>query len=89
VALTRYFDACHSSHAFAVPKEHAEFWPRLIEREPFVPTRTLFVDDSVPVLNAARDFGIAQLRAVRRPDSGKPAQPTGDYIAVDAVAELL
>ncbi len=89
VELTRYFDACYSSHAFAVPKEHAEFWPRLMEREPFVPERALFVDDSVPVLDAARDFGIARLRAVRRPDSGKAPQATGDHVAVDGVAELL
>jgi len=41
------------------------------------------------VLDAARDFGIAWLRAVRCPDSGLPPQHTGDYAAVDRVAELL
>ncbi len=89
VALTPYFDACYSTHAFACPKEQAEFWPRLAAEEGFQPQRTLFVDDSLPVLNAARDFGIGWLRAVRCPDSGRPPQPTGDYVAVDRVADLM
>jgi 5'-nucleotidase len=89
VALTRYFDACYSTHAFAHPKEAAEFWPRLEAKEGFDAARTLFVDDSVPVLHAARDFGIGWLRAIRRPDSGLPPQPTGDFAAVDRVADLM
>jgi HAD superfamily hydrolase (TIGR01509 family) len=89
VALSRYFDVCYSTHPFAYPKEDAEFWPRLAAEERFQPERTLFVDDSLAVLNAARDFGIGCLRAVRRPDSGLPPQPTGDYAAVDGVADLL
>jgi GMP/IMP 5'-nucleotidase len=49
----------------------------------------LFVDDSLSVLDTARDFGIGWLRAVRRPDSGRPPQHTGDYPAVDRVADLM
>jgi 5'-nucleotidase len=89
VALTRYFDACYSTHPFAAPKEDAAFWPRLAAEERFQPQRTLFVDDSLAVLKAARDFGIGWLRAVRCPDSGQPPQATGDYVAVDGVADLM
>ena len=89
VRLTEHFDACYSTHAFGVPKEDARFWPRLLAIEPFVPARTLFVDDSVPVLDAARDFGIRWLRAVRLPDSGSPAQDTGSHPAVDRVSDLM
>lgn len=89
VGLTAHFDAYYSTHSFDVPKENAVFWPRLQAKEPFVPQRTLFVDDSLPVLRAAHGFGIAWLRAVRRPDSGRPAQATGNYAAVDRVADLL
>ena len=89
VALTRYFDACYSSQPFDAPKEDSAFWPRLAAREPFLPQRTLFVDDSLKVLLCARDYGIAHLRAVRRPDSGAPPQVTGDFAAIDSVAELL
>jgi 5'-nucleotidase len=87
--LVRHFDACYSTHSFDRPKEDAEFWPRLAARERFDSARTLFVDDSLAVLNAARDFGIGWLRAIRRPDSGLPPQHTGDYPAVDGVADLL
>jgi putative hydrolase of the HAD superfamily len=87
--LTDHFDAWYSTHTFHAPKEDARFWPRLNAREPFVPQRTLFIDDSLPVLDAAHAFGIGWLRAVRLPDSGRPRQDTGRYVAVDGVAELM
>jgi 5'-nucleotidase len=89
VAITRHFDRCYSTHTFGVPKEDASFWPRLMLEEVFDAQRTLFVDDSLPVLESAHRFGIAHLRAVRRPDSGLPPNATGRFIAVDGVAELL
>ncbi len=89
VRLSEYFDACYSAHSFHAPKEDAAFWPRFNALERFVPQRTLFVDDSIPVLDAAHRFGIAWLRAVRLPDSGGPAQETGHYAAVDRVADLM
>jgi 5'-nucleotidase len=88
VGLTAYFDACYSTNAFQVPKESANFWPRLQAMEPFVPERTLFVDDSLPVLHAAQAFGIGWICAVRRPDSGQPPQNTGHYRSVNRVADL-
>lgn len=87
--LTRHFDAVYSTHSFRAPKEDASFWPRFHGREQFAPGRTLFVDDSLPVLDAAHDFGIGWLRAVRLPDSGRPPQHTGRYAAVDRVDELM
>jgi 5'-nucleotidase len=89
LALSQYFDACYSTHSFAAPKEDPAFWPRLAAEERFQRERTLFVDDSLAVLKAARDFGIGWVRAVRRPDSGRPPQYTGGYAAVDRVADLL
>lgn len=88
VGLAAHFDACYSTHAFDAPKEHAAFWPRLHAAEPFAAERTLFVDDSLPVLDAAQGFGIGWLRAIRRPDSGQPPKNTGQYIAVDRIADL-
>jgi 5'-nucleotidase len=89
VALTKYFDACYSSHPFDAPKENAAFWPRLAALEEFSPPRTLFIDDSLPVLESARVYGIAHLRAVRCPDSGAPPQATGGFASINGVAELL
>jgi 5'-nucleotidase len=89
VRLAQRFDACYSTHPFGVPKEDPTFWPRLRAIESFVPERTLFVDDSLPVLDAARAYGIAWLRAVKLPDSGRPAQDTGPYVSVDRVSDLM
>ena len=87
VAVKRYFHACYSTHRFDAPKEDAAFWPRFHALEPFRPERTLFVDYSLPVLDAAQAFGIAWLRAVRVPGSGP--QDTGAYAAVDGVRDLM
>ena len=89
VDLARHVDASYSAHPFALPKEHPDFWGRLRLCEPFEPGRTLFVDDNLEVLEAARRYGIAHLRAVRRPDSGRPPQDTRDFAAIDRVADLL
>jgi putative hydrolase of the HAD superfamily len=89
VGLGMHFDAIYSSHTFGAPKESADFWPRLQAAEPFALGRTLFVDDSLPVLRAAEAFGVGWLRAVRRPDTGQPPQTTGPYPGVDRIADLL
>jgi 5'-nucleotidase len=88
-ALAGQLDAAYSTHAFGAPKEAAAFWPRLHAVERFDPARTLLVDDSLPVLGAARGFHIRWLRAIRRPDSGQPPRDTGEFVGVDSVAELL
>lgn len=89
VDLVGHLDAVYSTHAFGAPKEDPAFWPRFAATAPFDPARTLFVDDSLPVLRAARDYGVAWLRAIRRPDSGRPARDTTGFVGVESVAELL
>lgn len=87
--LEPHFDAIVTSHELGVAKEDVAFWRRLQEIEPFDPARTLLVDDSLPVLDSARSFGIAHLRAVRRPDTRQPEKQTGGYLALDTFAEIL
>ena len=87
--LAEHFDRLICAHAFRVPKEDAQFWPRLAAEDPFDPDRTLFVDDSLPVLRAARDYGIRHLRAVRLPDSKAPPKQTEDFIAIESFDDLL
>lgn len=89
VPLAAHFDASYSSHRFEVPKEDPAFWARFRAHEPFEPKRTLIVDDSSVVLESARQYGIAWLRAVRRPDSGRPPNQINGFAAVDRVADLL
>jgi putative hydrolase of the HAD superfamily len=87
--LRHYFDEVICSHDFGVPKENNLFWERFVDRHPFRRERSLFVDDSLPVLRAARTFGIGQVVAVRRPDSGQPQRDVEDFTAVDGIAGLL
>lgn len=87
--LARYLDAIHSSHDLGVPKEHAEFWGRLSAIEPFDAPRTMLVDDSLPVLRSAHDFGIGRVIAILRPDSSRPAVAAADFHGVESVTELL
>jgi 5'-nucleotidase len=84
-----YFDAGFSSHRFGAPKEHAQFWLELAKVERFDPARSLFVDDSLNVLRAARAAGVGLIYAVRRPDSAAAPRAHREFPAVDAVAELL
>ena len=84
-----HFDAGFSSHVFGAPKEQARFWRELAKVERFVPQRSLFVDDSLPVLRAARAAGIGLVYAVRRPDSSAAARAHAEFPSVDAVADLL
>jgi putative hydrolase of the HAD superfamily len=87
--LTPHFDSIVSSHALGAAKEEQAFWQRLAEIEPFDPARTLLVDDSLPVLDSARRYGIAQLVAVKRPDTTRPVKDTGDYPAIDNFSQLI
>ncbi|MDX9768330.1 MAG: GMP/IMP nucleotidase [Ectothiorhodospiraceae bacterium] len=87
--LEPHFDVLVSSHALGVAKEEPRFWGRLRELVPFDPARTLLVDDSLPVLDAARAYGIRHLLAVRTPDTKQPPKGTRDYPAIDSFAELL
>lgn len=82
-------DAGFSSHDFGAPKEDPHFWRSLSAAEPFDPARTLFIDDHVPVLRAARAAGIAHLVAVRRPDSALPARNHDEFGSVERVRDLL
>jgi putative hydrolase of the HAD superfamily len=88
LGIRRRFDAVYSSHDFGVPKEDAEFWPRLAEREGYDKARTLFADDNAAVLAAARGHGIRWLYAVRRPVHGGPVRASKDFPGVDSVLEL-
>jgi 5'-nucleotidase len=88
-----YLDAAFSSHVFQAPKESAEFWEAVRKVEPFDPERSLFVDDSPPVLRAAHTAGIRWIRGVRRVSAsqaypGRAATDYGDIPVVESVSDL-
>jgi putative hydrolase of the HAD superfamily len=91
--------ATHASHGSTVSrrmpaqKESEHFWTAVREVEPFDLQRSLFVDDSQPVLRAAQAAGIKWVRGVRRASAsrggqGLPARDYGDIPAVDSVSDL-
>ena len=84
-----HFDASFSSHDLGAPKEDARFWQALQNVEPYDPGRSLFVDDSAAVLHAARGAGIGVIRAIRRPDSARAGHRHEEFVAVDALVELI
>jgi len=87
--LSRHFDELISSHEFGVPKESPEFWARLAGGHGVAVASTLFVDDSRPVLEAARLAGVRWLYQVLQPDSTQPphAAATG-FSGVRALGDL-
>jgi len=87
--LDKYFHQLYSTHEFGVTKEDQLLWERLQNKEPFDLSSTLFVDDSVNILDSAREFGIQHLLAVANPDSQKQAQVVNDYPAIEDYSVLL
>jgi 5'-nucleotidase len=73
--LSRHFDELVTSHEFGVPKEHPEFWVQLQRRHQVPLPRTLFVDDSVAVLEAAQRAQVGWIYQVLQPDSTRPPHP--------------
>jgi HAD superfamily hydrolase (TIGR01509 family) len=87
--LDRHVDAMVSSHALGAPKESDDFWRSLRRVESFDPGRTLLVEDSLAVLECARDFGLGATVAISQPDSGQPARAVQGFAAVLGVRELI
>jgi HAD superfamily hydrolase (TIGR01509 family) len=87
--LGGHFDAVVCSHDLRLPKEHVGFWRKLEAVHPINKARTLLVDDSLPVLRAARDHGIGHLLAVYQPDSKLPEKDVGDFPAIRSFREIL
>jgi HAD superfamily hydrolase (TIGR01509 family) len=87
--LHRFFDDIISSHTLGFPKEHAQFWHRLQRQQPFEKHNTLLIDDSLAVLNAARQFGIEHLISVSRPDTQLPKKEITGFPAIEDFRELM
>lgn len=87
--LSERLDRVICAHDLGLPKEAPDFWLRLQAQVPFDPQRTLFVDDSLAVLESARDFGIVGLLAILQPDTRQPLREISEFPAVPGFAELL
>ena len=86
--LAAMFDRIVCSHDYGAPKEDLRFWQCLHAQYPFDPARALFVDDSLPVLHAARAYGIRQVVAISHPDTTQPPREISAFPAVARLGEL-
>jgi putative hydrolase of the HAD superfamily len=89
IELSPYFERLISSHDYGFPKENQQFWDALRADTDFDPARSLFIDDTLPVLRSARAFGVAHLLAVRQPNSQKGAKDTEEFAALEDYRELI
>ncbi len=80
-----YFKALTSSHQFGFPKEDQNYWHALQKDFSFDPKRTMFVDDSVKILQSAKDFGIAYNYGILQPDM---SAPTVDSSPFESIADF-
>jgi len=87
--IERWFDRVICSHDFAHAKEHLEFWRRLRAEYPFDPARTLFIDDSPPVLHAAQQFGIRHLLTLLQPDSRQARREQSEFPGILHFDEIM
>ena len=87
--LCGHFDAVVCAHDLGLPKEHVDFWGKMQGVQPFNKATTLLVDDSLPVLRSAKHYGIAQLLAIKRPDSKQPEKQTAEFPAIGSFREIM
>jgi HAD superfamily hydrolase (TIGR01509 family) len=87
--LDKYFNVLYSTHEFGVTKESQLLWQRLQKKQPFALHSTLFVDDSLPILESAKLFGIRHLLAITNPDSKKPENVFDQFPAINDYNVLL
>ncbi|GAB3113052.1 GMP/IMP nucleotidase [Aestuariicella hydrocarbonica] len=88
-AIDQWLHMVISSHEFQQPKEAQAFWDELQKREPFDPGRTLFIDDTLRVLDSARDFGIKHLLCLHQPDSQREHRQILEYPAIHHFDEIM
>ncbi len=85
-----FFDEIVCSHDFGMAKEQPGFWHVLQNKHTFEKQHTLLVDDSLPVLRSARDFGIDHLILINKPDSRQaPKKHITEFVGIEDFRELM
>ena len=87
--LNHHFDEIICSHEYGFCKEDQRFWQVFQQRHGFNSERSLMVDDNLSVLQSARDFGVAQVLAIRKPDSQRPENEVIDFPSVKDFSEII
>ncbi len=87
--LAGHFDAIICAHDLGVPKEDPGFWNKLQTVEHFERETTLLVDDSLPVLRSAQEYGMGSLLCVHQPDTQLPDKDVGEFAAIRGFTDIM
>jgi len=87
--LGKWLDQVVSAFEVGMGKEEPGFWQRLNKMLPYDPKTTALVEDSLPNLATAAEYGIAQLIQVNHPNSHQPPREPGPYPTVAGVGDLI
>lgn len=82
--LDQYFHQDICSHELGAAKEDQQFWIALNQLQAFDPQKTLFIDDSETVLDAANEYGIEYLFSIAKPDSQNHRRSASKYPMIEA-----
>ncbi len=89
IDIRKYFHHLISSHDYGIAKEHPDFWKKLTIHHPIDLTRTLFIDDSNVVLEAASNAGIKYVFDIAKPDSKKPLKPASNFPQIHHFSDIM
>ena len=87
--LAQHLDLLLSTHTFGYPKEDQQLWQAVAKHTGLEPERTLFIDDSEPILDSAAKFGIRYCLGVTNPDSGQADKTYQRHPALNDYRRLL
>lgn len=77
------------SQDVGMAKEQVEFWEKLQQLQSFDKEKTLFVDDTERVLDAAHSYGIKHLVHIAKPSSMLPSNFSAKFPSVESFKALL
>jgi len=89
VDLSHHFTRLICADEIGIAKEDVDFWKKLEQLLGFNRSQTMFADDNLNVLRAARSNGIKYLVHIAKPSSRTPVNYSDEFTSVAAFDELL
>lgn len=87
--LESYFDEIITSHDYGVAKEDQGFWQQLEQAINLNKQTSIFFDDSISVLNSAKQFGIGTVVAISKPSSKISTQSVTGFMNIETFKHTL
>ncbi len=87
--IAHHFDEIICSHDFGVAKEEPGFWDILTKKYPLSLNATLFIDDSINVLQAAQNAGIKYVFGIAQPDSQQPVKVIDNFDLIHDFSDMI